>query len=163
MTALPKIVVHTPNKRPVTAMSATALFDGAEGGKELAWSLRLLSSSSIRLSLVRVRIGGVDPVTEREAIDAALGRSGMIARLADGAYAILLIGPDVDDATVTSRLVSALFGVLEAFGGAAACAPIVISALHRRADEIGDPEDFLLQLATAAPVVAIGGIAPVAA
>ncbi len=109
------------------------------GPEELAWSLRLLATTGIHVSLVRVDAVAGDPALALDAARLAFGGDGVYAVLGDGAAAVLLVDTPADreraDAAVQGRLGATGFEGLE------------VSTYHAFADEMADADDALQSLA----------------
>jgi hypothetical protein len=125
----------SPQRPPILA---------ADAG-EFARSLELLRSTSLHLSLFRIVLPKLPADEAVRVMDRAFGSRGMISRLNDGSFAMLLIGTDSDSRAVEAEICEALNRALSSLH---VRSPLEIAAIHRVAPEIGDPDDILLQLAT---------------
>jgi hypothetical protein len=128
-----------------TASQQTSI-QAAEAG-ELARSLELLRSTNLHLSLFRILLSELPADEAVQVMDRAFGSRGMISRLNDGSFALLLIGTNSNARVVDTDTCEALN---RALCGLNLRSPLEIAAIHRAAPEIGDPDDILLQL-TALP------------
>src|SRR5687768_17511798 len=83
---------------------------------DFARSLELLRSTSLHLSLYRLVLPGLSADEAFQVMDRAFGPCGMVSRLNDGSFALLLIGTDADgrsavDAETGEALNRALSGL----------------------------------------------------
>lgn len=125
----------------------------ADGPGELAWSLRLLGTTGIHVTLLRVAgraavqgLGAQGPVADDLAMRIArraFGSDGIYGRLEDGSVAVLLVDSPEDAGTAESRALRPLRQAAAAFGALAA---LDVSSYHAFADEVADADDALLNL-----------------
>jgi hypothetical protein len=108
-------------------------------------SLELLRSTSLHLSLYRLVLPGLSVDGAFQVMDRAFGSRGMVSRLNDGSFALLLIGTDADGRSAVDAETGEALN--RALNGLHVHSPFEIAAIHRAAPEIGDPDDILLQLA----------------
>lgn len=130
----------------------------ADGPGELAWSLRLLGTTGIHVTLLRVaaraagqglaaqNLAAQDLAAQDLAMEIsrrAFGSDGIYGRLEDGAVAVLLVDSPEDAGTAEARALRPLRQAAAAFG---APAGLVVSSYHAFADEVADADDALLNL-----------------
>jgi hypothetical protein len=115
-----------------------------EGMAELHWSLRLLQSIDLHLSLYRFDFR-IDASVAASVLDGAFGLSGLIGRLADSHFALLLLGTDPDISTAETMVRTAVGRPLEEYGLPAST--FALAALHGFGQDMGDPDDLIVRLA----------------
>jgi hypothetical protein len=130
----------TRGNRPLTPQLS---LDQAADAGEFAHSMELLRSTSLHLSLFRIDLPDLRPEDAFQVVIQAFGKRGMICRLPEDKFVLLLIGTDLDERIVDAETTDAINRVL--------CALFInsrldIAAIHRDAPEMGDSDDVLLQL-----------------
>ncbi|HYD32477.1 MAG TPA: hypothetical protein VEB64_16665 [Azospirillaceae bacterium] len=145
--------------RTASHTAPSALLDSDSGLAELTWSLQLLRTTRIRVSLFR--FVAAEPVGRLP--EWAFAPKGLVGHLPDGSLALMLIGEESEDDPLARDVMVSLRRALVALDSPAAAAPIEIAALHRPADLIGEPEEALLHLlALPTRTIAPQTVAPIA-
>lgn len=137
-------VHHFRRPTPTTSTKTSASPDSGLG--ELIWSLRLLCTTRIKVSLFRLIIAGLASDFAVRSLDRAFGPKGLGGRLPDGSLVLMLIGLEADDEAVIRDVVARLARAIATLDPDATTGGIELAVLNRTADEIGDPEDALLHL-----------------
>lgn len=125
--------------------SAFGAFPPRRSHSEFSRSMRLLGNTNQRISLFRLCFTGL-PADVVDAVSADLSDDqGLVYRLADGTFLLLVVRFDFDDQAATDRIAAAIDEALEPYDPAPEAA-VTVTALHRHAALFGDCEDLLAEL-----------------
>ncbi|WP_207481493.1 hypothetical protein [Arenibaculum pallidiluteum] len=120
----------------------------AAGSDEIAWSLRLLATTGIHISLLRICIPALAADHVLDIASRAFGTDGIYGRREGSTVVVLLVDSPEDELTAETRAIEA---VLEAALMLGADGVLEISCYHAFANEISDVDDALLNLSLMAP------------
>lgn len=129
-----------------------AAFPPRRQHSEFTRSMRLLSNTNQRISLFRLSFTGLAPDVVDAVTADLFDDQGLIYRLADGTFLLLVVRFDFDDRAATDRIAAALDEALEHYDPAPEAA-VTVTALHRHAALFGDCEDLLAELTCGEPLV----------
>jgi hypothetical protein len=110
---------------------------------ELAWSVRLLATTGIHVSLLRVDLPGSPPALALDVARRAFGGDGIYGWLEDGTAAVLLINSPEDTEAADGLALALLRRSAESLGIGGR---MEVSAYHAFADQVADADDALLNL-----------------
>ena len=133
------------------ACAADRAVDAGSGTGGLAWSMMLLRTARLPVSLFRLIIPTLDGALAARALERAFGHGGQFEALDDTSFALMLIASEAGSRPMTAQVTAALRTALDEIGGRAGGAGFKIAVLHLFTDEIGDPEDVLHLLRAAPP------------
>lgn len=126
--------------------------DTARDCPEIARSLTLLRQTCAQVSLFRIVVEGPAARETESMLRALLADDGVVERLSDGSWVVLVMRFEEDPETVADRLAGSLSVCLHR-QGARLQATARWAALHRSANLIGDAADLIEEL-VAYPVAA---------
>lgn len=151
MTMTPKPPIHVRSFTRGLARAADLPAGDGVGTGGLAWSMVLLRTARLPVSLFRLIIPTLDGPLAARAMERAFGHGGQFEVLDDYSFALMLIAPEAGSQPMTAQVTAALRTALDEMGGRAGGAGFAIAALHLFTDEIGDPNDVLHLLRVTAP------------
>lgn len=131
-----------------------------EGMSELAHSLLLLRGTNVHVSLFRIAFLDHDHADASAIVALAFGREGMIGRLADGGYALLLVNTPTDEARTGARVQAMLARAMATLRLDGA---VETAACHSFASDVSDLDDMLMHLSLTPPVRRHLALQPVSA
>jgi len=141
-------------------MALPTSWSPAEESDEIAWSLRLLATTGIHVSLLRISIPGLLPELVVETAHRAFGSDGVYGRRDGSSVVVLLVDSPEDELTAETRAIDAIVMAAMALGIQGA---VEVSCLHAFANEVADVEDAVANLALATPravdIPGLGGAA----
>lgn len=116
------------------------------GCAEILWSLRLLRTTCVPVSLFRVEVPGLDEALVAKALELACGKEGLIGHLPGSVHVLLTIGAGRADPAHAGQVTLALHRTLAVVAGRQDV-PFLMADVHPCTAEIGEPEELLTQLA----------------
>lgn len=149
MTVLARSATHPYHTVRVRTGRDTVGTGSSEGMTELAHSLLLLRGTHVHVSLYRIVFLDHDHADASALAALAFGREGMIGRLADGGFALLLVNTPTDEDRTTRRVQALLE---RAMASLRLEGSVEIAACHSFASDVGDLDDMLMHLSLTPPV-----------
>jgi hypothetical protein len=140
--------VRRPSISPSRAAARSIPRLGTAATGSVLWTLRLLRTVRVRVALLRFTFLDLDTEPAERLLTKGFGRSALVERLSDASFLVLLIGSGAPEGADSPGVIKALRAALDG-PAAPACLPrFEVTVLQGHASEIGDPEDFLMQLLT---------------
>lgn len=127
--------IHHAATKPLGAAD-TGLLDAAPELTEIAWSLQLLRTTRIQVSLFRLIL----PLPFSCLPSVGCAAKALAGHLPDGSLVLMLIGEETDEEALAASMVEGFRSTTPS------SETIKFAALHRPADLIGEPEEALLHL-----------------